>query len=163
MQGIARPILLASVGLSLLSGPARTADSPATPYLYAAAVDKNREVLVDVDADRSNPGAPSMLVFFLFARRVNGHDVWIYNYQFDCQAGSAAVVQATEESRNIEPLNLGDVAPVPNVVPAGSLLGAVMRVACNGRAAIPASWRPTPLNLRQASKWYYETYLGGHS
>ena len=102
-----------------------------------------------------------MPVFIFYARPVDGHDLFANYYVFDCARGTATLQRKVGVSKYIEPLDLKDVTGAqPYAVPPGSLVGEVMAVACHGRQAIPLTWTPLVMNLRQISADYYRGYLG---
>lgn len=153
---------LLAAALTLTPPKAKAPAPPAVPpaFLYTARRDRNMEVVVDVNADRSQPGVATLVVFFLYARPVDGSDMLVENYAFDCGKDMVEVLQSGKESRWVEPLALKDTPSAPFPTPRPSLLGTIADVACKGASAIPAVWTPNTLNLRQISRAYYEDYLG---
>lgn len=142
------------------AAPPAAVSPPAGPYLYRAALDKNRQVVVDVDAEPEAGSGALALIFFLYAARTQGHDLFANQYEFDCAKGRARLMQTAGNSKHVEPFVMKDIATQWYETPKASLIGEVMAVACHGRGVIPPAWVPLPGNLRQIAKTYYQTYLG---
>lgn len=129
------------------------------PSLYAARTSAQMKVVVDVNAEKTPDGA-AVPIFIFYARPVEGHDLFANYYVFDCGKGTATLAEKVGVSKYVEPLDLKATGGQPYAVPAGSLVSQVMEVACHGRKAIPQTWTPLTVNLRQVSADYYRGYLG---
>ncbi len=152
-------LTLAASGLGAPAAAAPSGQTASPAALYAARTSAQMMVVVDVNAEKTTDGAGAP-IFIFYAQPVEGHDLFVNYYVFDCAKGTATLQKKVGVSKYIEPLDLKATGGQPYRVPPGSLVSQVMNVACRGRAAIPATWTPLTMNLRQISANYYRGYLG---
>ncbi|MHB8527894.1 MAG: hypothetical protein ACYC8V_00075 [Caulobacteraceae bacterium] len=149
-------LVLAAAPAALLAAP----KTPSGPYLYAARTGRQMKVVVDVNVEKAANGAAGAPVFIFYAQPVDGHDLFADYFAFDCAKGTARLERQVGVSKYVEPLDLQPTGDRSYKVPAASLMSEVMAVACRGRGAIPRTWVPLAMNLRQISADYYRSYLG---
>ena len=130
------------------------------PVFFSVSKTKSLQVVVDINTDPVAAGTQAALVFFLYAAKIQGHDMAINYYEFDCLTGKARQTQTGYDSKAVDPLVLKALDSAWYAPPNDSVIGQMQTMACKGHTAIPPAWTPLTGSLRDIAKAYYQGYLG---
>ena len=130
------------------------------PAFFSVSKTKSLQVVVDINTDPVGAGTEAALVFFLYAAKIQGHDMAINYYEFDCLTAKARQTQTGYDSKTVDPLSLKALDSAWYEPPKDSVIGQMQTMACKGHTAIPPGWTPLTGSLRDIAKAYYQGYLG---